>query len=156
MLRFTGKTLLDQLKDAPTLLWLCPSLGLDTEQGIELICLLGIVLSFTVILAEPLRDSLVFACLWFLYLSVYQVSVCTCVAEHVCVCVGHTIPCVCATIRNEKSVMPFVEVTEYLLRVLVYCYWCVEFQPWNQWELVLNILACRGMNWKIGNWDPRC
>lgn len=74
MLRFTGKTLLDQLKDAPTLLWLCPSLGLDTEQGIELICLLGIVLSFTVILAEPLRDSLVFACLWFLYLSVYQVG----------------------------------------------------------------------------------
>ncbi|XP_051889361.1 lipase maturation factor 2a [Pristis pectinata] len=74
MLRFTGKTLLDQLKDSPTLLWLCPSLGLDTEQGMELICLLGIILSFTALLAEPLRDSFVFACLWFLYLSVYQVG----------------------------------------------------------------------------------
>ncbi|XP_072922808.1 lipase maturation factor 2a isoform X1 [Hemitrygon akajei] len=74
MLRFTGKTLLDQLKDSPTLLWLCPSLGLDTEQGLELICLLGIILSFTALLFEPLRDCFVFACLWFLYLSVYQVG----------------------------------------------------------------------------------
>ncbi|XP_038667573.1 lipase maturation factor 2a [Scyliorhinus canicula] len=74
MLPFTGKPLLDQLTDSPTLLWLCPWLGLDTEQGMELICLLGIGLSITALLVKPLRDCFIFACLWFLYLSLYQVG----------------------------------------------------------------------------------
>lgn len=74
MLRYSAKPLLEQLKDAPTLLWLCPRLGLDTEQGMELICLLGSALSFAALLIKPLRDSITFFCLWFLYLSLYQVG----------------------------------------------------------------------------------
>lgn len=73
MLRFTGKGFWEQLKDSPTLLWLGPRLGLDTEQGVELLCLLGTLLSFGALILEPLRDSLVFLALWAIYLSVYQV-----------------------------------------------------------------------------------
>ncbi|XP_026579152.1 lipase maturation factor 2 [Pseudonaja textilis] len=74
MLRFTGKGFWEQLRDSPTLLWLGPHLGLDTEQGLELLCLMGTLLSFGALLLEPLRDSLVFLALWGLYLSVYQVG----------------------------------------------------------------------------------
>ncbi|XP_042191166.1 lipase maturation factor 2a [Callorhinchus milii] len=74
MLHFSAKPLLEQLKDAPTLLWLCPHLGLDTEQGMELICLLGSALSFAALLIKQLRDSIIFFCLWFLYLSLHQVG----------------------------------------------------------------------------------
>ncbi|XP_053108807.1 lipase maturation factor 2 [Hemicordylus capensis] len=73
-LRFTGKGFWEQLRDSPTLLWLGPRLGLDTEQGMELLCLLGALLSFGALLLEPLRDSLVFLALWALYLSLYQVG----------------------------------------------------------------------------------
>ncbi|CAH2275349.1 lipase maturation factor 2 [Pelobates cultripes] len=74
MLRFSGKGLLEQLKDAPTLLWLGPYVGLDTEQGMELICLLGALLSLGALLFRCFRDSLVFLLLWILYLSLYQVG----------------------------------------------------------------------------------
>uniref|UniRef100_A0ABM5GLF6 Lipase maturation factor n=1 Tax=Pogona vitticeps TaxID=103695 RepID=A0ABM5GLF6_9SAUR len=74
MLRFTGKGFWEQLRDSPTLLWLGPRLGLDTEQGMELLCLLGALLSFGALILEPLRDSLVFLALWALYLSLYQVG----------------------------------------------------------------------------------
>ncbi|KAM4035790.1 lipase maturation factor 2 [Anomaloglossus baeobatrachus] len=74
MLRFTGKELWEQLKDSPTLLWLGPQLGLDTEQGIELICILGALLSMGALLFNCFRDSLIFFLLWILYLSLYQVG----------------------------------------------------------------------------------
>ncbi|XP_053572284.1 lipase maturation factor 2 [Bombina bombina] len=74
MLRFSDKTFWEQLKDSPTLLWLGPQLGLDTEQGLELICLLGALLSLGALLFRRFRDSLVFLLLWVLYLSVYQVG----------------------------------------------------------------------------------
>ncbi|XP_078534006.1 lipase maturation factor 2 [Lissotriton helveticus] len=74
MLKYTGKTIMEEMKDTPTLLLLGPSLGLDTEQGMELICLLGVLLSMGAMLLEPLRDSLVFLLLWVLYLSLYQVG----------------------------------------------------------------------------------
>ncbi|XP_066448310.1 lipase maturation factor 2 isoform X2 [Eleutherodactylus coqui] len=74
MLRFTGKGLLEQMKDSPTLLWLGTHLGLDTEQGMELICLLGTALSLGAVLFNCLRDSLTFFLLWILYLSLYQVG----------------------------------------------------------------------------------
>ncbi|KAM9312656.1 lipase maturation factor 2 [Gastrophryne carolinensis] len=74
MLRFTGKGLWEQLKDSPTLLWFGPRLGLDTEQGVELICLLGALLSAGAMLFSVLRDSLVFFLLWIFYLSIYQVG----------------------------------------------------------------------------------
>uniref|UniRef100_A0A8C5PYW2 Lipase maturation factor n=1 Tax=Leptobrachium leishanense TaxID=445787 RepID=A0A8C5PYW2_9ANUR len=74
MLRFSGKSLLELMKDSPTLLWLGPSVGLDTELGMELICLLGALLSLGAVLFQRLRDSLVFLLLWVLYLSLYQVG----------------------------------------------------------------------------------
>ncbi|KAM4676298.1 lipase maturation factor 2 [Discoglossus pictus] len=74
MLRFSGKGLWEQLMDSPTLLWLGPRLGLDTEQSMELLCLLGALLSLGALLFRPLRDSLVFLLLWVFYLSLYQVG----------------------------------------------------------------------------------
>ncbi|XP_009281877.1 PREDICTED: lipase maturation factor 2, partial [Aptenodytes forsteri] len=72
VLRLSGKGLWEQLRDFPTLLWLSPRLGLDTEMGMELLCLLGVLASFGALLFEPLRDSLLFALLRVLYLSLYQ------------------------------------------------------------------------------------
>ncbi|XP_075580733.1 LOW QUALITY PROTEIN: lipase maturation factor 2 [Pelecanus crispus] len=74
VLRLSGKGLREQLWDLPTLLWLSPRLGLDTELGMELLCLLGVLASFGALVAERLRDSLLFALLWVLYLSLYQVG----------------------------------------------------------------------------------
>ncbi|XP_038124771.1 lipase maturation factor 2a [Cyprinodon tularosa] len=73
-LRYTGKPLLEQLLSSPTLLWLGPHLGLDTQTAMELLCLTGAALSLAATLVEALRDSLVFFCLWALYLSMYQVG----------------------------------------------------------------------------------
>ena len=73
VLRLSGKGLWEQLRDLPTLLWLSPHLGLDTELGMELLCLLGALAAFGALLFEPLRDSLLFALLTVLYLSLYQV-----------------------------------------------------------------------------------
>ncbi|XP_017694367.1 PREDICTED: lipase maturation factor 2 [Lepidothrix coronata] len=74
VLRLSGKGLWEQLRDSPTLLWLSPRLGLDTEQGMELLCLVGILASFGALLCESMRDCLVFALLRVLYLSLYQVG----------------------------------------------------------------------------------
>ncbi|XP_061203097.1 lipase maturation factor 2 isoform X1 [Neopsephotus bourkii] len=74
VLRLTGQGLWEQFRAFPTLLWLGPSLGLDTELGMELLCLLGVLCSFGALLLEPLRDSLLFALLWVLYFSLYQVG----------------------------------------------------------------------------------
>ncbi|KAM9754422.1 lipase maturation factor 2a [Menidia menidia] len=73
-LRYSGKPLLEQLMSSPTLLWLGPQLGLDTHTAMELLCLAGAALSFAATLVESLRDSVVFFCLWTLYLSMYQVG----------------------------------------------------------------------------------
>ncbi|XP_064512889.1 lipase maturation factor 2 [Pseudopipra pipra] len=74
VLRLSGKGLWEQLRDSPTLLWLSPRLGLDTEQGMELLCLVGILASLGALLCESMRDCLVFALLRVLYLSLYQVG----------------------------------------------------------------------------------
>uniref|UniRef100_A0A4W4EC40 Lipase maturation factor n=1 Tax=Electrophorus electricus TaxID=8005 RepID=A0A4W4EC40_ELEEL len=65
------KPLLQQLQESPSLLWLVPSLGLGPQQGLELICLLGALLSLGAVLLGALRDSLAYLCLWILYLSLY-------------------------------------------------------------------------------------
>ncbi|XP_048863284.1 lipase maturation factor 2-like [Brienomyrus brachyistius] len=74
LMRSPGRPLLEQLWDSPTLLWLAPHLGLDTSQMMELISLLGALLSFGALVLEPLRDSLIFFLLWFFYLSLFQVA----------------------------------------------------------------------------------
>ncbi|XP_067284168.1 lipase maturation factor 2b [Pseudorasbora parva] len=68
------RPLLEQLEASPSLLWLGPSLGLAPQQALELICLLGVVLSLGAVLLGPLRDSLIYLCLWALYLSLYNVG----------------------------------------------------------------------------------
>ncbi|KAI3371369.1 hypothetical protein L3Q82_023972, partial [Scortum barcoo] len=73
-LRYSGKSLWEQLLSSPTLLWLGPHLGLDTHTAMELLCLIGTALSLAATLVEALRDSVVFFCLWALYLSMYQVG----------------------------------------------------------------------------------
>uniref|UniRef100_A0A8D3DPE7 Lipase maturation factor n=1 Tax=Scophthalmus maximus TaxID=52904 RepID=A0A8D3DPE7_SCOMX len=73
-LRYSGKPLGEQLLSSPTLLWLGPHLGLDTHTAMELLCLVGAALSLAATLVEGLRDSVVFFCLWALYLSMYQVN----------------------------------------------------------------------------------
>lgn len=73
-LRYSGKPLGEQLLSSPTLLWLGPRFGLDTHTAMELLCLLGVALSLAATLVEALRDSVVFFCLWALYLSMYQVG----------------------------------------------------------------------------------
>ncbi|XP_017261659.1 lipase maturation factor 2a [Kryptolebias marmoratus] len=73
-LRYTGKPLLEQMLSSPTLLWLGPRLGLDTQTTMELLCLAGAALSLAAMLTEAFRDSLFFFCLWALYLSLYQVG----------------------------------------------------------------------------------
>ncbi|XP_056137215.1 lipase maturation factor 2a [Lampris incognitus] len=73
-MRYNDKSLWEQLLSSPTLLWLGPRLGLDTYTAVELLCLMGAALSLAATLVEALRDSLVFFCLWVLYLSLYQVG----------------------------------------------------------------------------------
>lgn len=75
-LRYSGKPLGEQLLTSPTLLWFGPRLGLDTHTAMELLCLMGAALSLAATLVESLRDSVVFFCLWVLYLSMYHVSSC--------------------------------------------------------------------------------
>ncbi|KAF3854755.1 hypothetical protein F7725_022810 [Dissostichus mawsoni] len=71
-LKYSGKSLWEQLLSSPSLLWFGPQLGVDTHTAMELLCLLGAALSFAATLVESLRDSVVFFCLWALYLSMYQ------------------------------------------------------------------------------------
>ena len=47
---------------------------LSAEIGMELICLLGALLAFLVLLFESVRSSLTFAVMWYLYYSLYSVS----------------------------------------------------------------------------------
>ena len=58
----------------PTLLWFTPKLGLDTETGMELLCLVGMLLSLLAMSLKSFRGSVVFSILWFLYFSLYQVK----------------------------------------------------------------------------------
>ncbi|XP_061917182.1 lipase maturation factor 2a [Entelurus aequoreus] len=73
-LRYSGKSLWEQLLTSPTVLWFGPGLGLDTHTGMELLCLIGAGLSLAAMLVGALRDSVVFFCLWAMYLSLYQVG----------------------------------------------------------------------------------
>lgn len=57
----------------PTLLWFTPKLGLDTETGMELLCLVAMLLSLLAMSLKSFRNSIVFFILWFFYFSLYQV-----------------------------------------------------------------------------------
>ncbi|KAK0138610.1 Lipase maturation factor 2 [Merluccius polli] len=68
--------LLERLWRSPSLLTLglTPELGLDAPQAMELLCLLGVLLSLGAATLAPLRGSLVFLALWALYFSLSQVG----------------------------------------------------------------------------------
>jgi hypothetical protein len=67
-------SLIGLFKKKPTLLWLSPSLGLDTGSGMEFLCLIGIILSMVLLVSQRCRDCLGFFVLWLLYFSLFQVS----------------------------------------------------------------------------------
>lgn len=73
-MRVSGKSVVEQLKDSPTLLWFAPRLGLDSQQCMELLSLIGTLLSLMTVALPVLRDCRVFLLLWTLYLSLYQVG----------------------------------------------------------------------------------
>lgn len=52
-----------------------PHLGLDIETGMELLCLVGIMISLLALSMESWRDTVSFFMLWFLYYSLYQVII---------------------------------------------------------------------------------
>ncbi|EDO49179.1 predicted protein, partial [Nematostella vectensis] len=58
----------------PTLLWLTPLLGLNTSSGMELLSLVGTVLSMVLLVSQRCRDCIAFLLLWFLYYSMVQVG----------------------------------------------------------------------------------
>uniref|UniRef100_A0AAR2J0V5 Lipase maturation factor n=1 Tax=Pygocentrus nattereri TaxID=42514 RepID=A0AAR2J0V5_PYGNA len=74
MLRISGKSVWEQLRDLPTLLWFGPKLGLDTQQCMELLSLAGALLGLAATAIPALRDCRVYLVLWVLYLSLYQVG----------------------------------------------------------------------------------
>eukprot|EP00117_Sycon_ciliatum_P049704 scpid49576/ scgid35198/ Lipase maturation factor 2 len=74
LLPLSEDPLIDFLKKGHTLLWFMPSIGLDPEHGMELLCLLGCALSGLMLLWERARSSVSFFVLWLMYLSVYQVG----------------------------------------------------------------------------------
>ena len=73
-LKMNGRNPVACFKEKPTLLWFAPDLGLSAEHAMELLCILGCLLSVVCLISGRMRDSITFGCLWFLYLSVYQVS----------------------------------------------------------------------------------
>ncbi|KAK3744271.1 hypothetical protein QZH41_019939 [Actinostola sp. cb2023] len=62
----------DNFINKPTLLWFMPHLGLDIETGMELLCLVGMLISLLALSMETWRDSVTFSILWYLYYSLYQ------------------------------------------------------------------------------------
>ncbi|XP_022089233.1 lipase maturation factor 2-like [Acanthaster planci] len=74
VLKPDGRPAEKRFQGRPSLLWLLPQLGLDTQEGMELVCILGCVFAVVGLMSQRMRDSVVFALLWFLYTSVYQVG----------------------------------------------------------------------------------
>ncbi|CAI9730487.1 Hypothetical predicted protein [Octopus vulgaris] len=57
-----------------TLLRLMPFIGLTRETGMDLLCLLGILLSFLCMVMKSFRNSVEYSFLWLLYISLYSVG----------------------------------------------------------------------------------
>ncbi|KAJ7373721.1 Lipase maturation factor 2 [Desmophyllum pertusum] len=73
-LREVGSSTEENFWSKPTLLWFTPRLGLNTETGMEFLCLVGMLLSLLAMSLKSWRDSITFSVLWFLYFSLYQVG----------------------------------------------------------------------------------
>ncbi|XP_042907628.1 lipase maturation factor 2 [Parasteatoda tepidariorum] len=61
-------------EQVPTLLWLAPALGIDVHLMMDLIALLGMVISFGSMVWGRMRDICNFTLLWILYFSLFQIG----------------------------------------------------------------------------------
>ncbi|XP_066594651.1 lipase maturation factor 2-like [Prorops nasuta] len=67
-------TLLQKLKQKPTFLWFAPYLGLNIEYMLDVVSLIGIILSFAGFVSQKFCIMPVFGILWALYFSLYQIG----------------------------------------------------------------------------------
>ena len=72
---FVSVSSFQNFRKQPTLLWFAKDLSLTTETMMELLCLVGICLSLMVMITRSWRNFSTFFSLWFLYFSLYQVSI---------------------------------------------------------------------------------
>ncbi|KAL0116070.1 hypothetical protein PUN28_011138 [Cardiocondyla obscurior] len=63
-----------KLKQKPTFLWLAPYLGLNVEYMLDVLAILGTVLSFAGFISQKFCTAITFAGLWSLYYSLYQIG----------------------------------------------------------------------------------
>ncbi|KAG5889431.1 hypothetical protein JTB14_032764 [Gonioctena quinquepunctata] len=68
------KTFSAKVHYQPTLLWLAPYLGLDTNYALDVLALLGAFLAFTGLISQKFCTIPLFAGLWSLYFSLYQIG----------------------------------------------------------------------------------
>jgi hypothetical protein len=61
------------LKQLPSLVWLGPSIGLSFTSTLEIIALIGIIVSFIQLIFGSFRDFSMYSLLLVLYFSIYQV-----------------------------------------------------------------------------------
>lgn len=66
--------LVHKLQQKPTLLWFAPYIGLNVEYMLDVVSLIGIALSFAGFISQKFCIALVFALLWALYYSLYQIG----------------------------------------------------------------------------------
>ncbi|KAI1297279.1 Lipase maturation factor 2 [Halotydeus destructor] len=62
------------MKSKPSLVWLAPKLGISLSSMMELICLVGILASFTGVVSSSFRTSASYLVLYMLYYSCFQVG----------------------------------------------------------------------------------
>jgi len=62
-----------EFHSSPTLLRFVGHLGLDAAVGMELFCIIGIVLSFAAFVSKQCRNIVFFVAMWMMYLSVFHV-----------------------------------------------------------------------------------
>ncbi|XP_018403720.1 PREDICTED: lipase maturation factor 2-like [Cyphomyrmex costatus] len=67
-------TLLNKIKQKPTFLWFAPYLGLNVDYMLDVLSLLGAILSFAGFVSQKFCLAPVFAGLWLLYYSLYQIG----------------------------------------------------------------------------------
>ena len=67
-------SILTSLRSFPSLLIFHGYLQLSPSHTMELCCVVGALLAFLMMIFRAMRCSLMFAVLWFLYLSVYKVG----------------------------------------------------------------------------------
>ncbi|XP_076672338.1 lipase maturation factor 2 [Andrena cerasifolii] len=66
--------LLHKLKQKPTLLWFAPYFGLNVEYMLDVSSLFGVILSFAGFVSQRFCIAVVFALLWSIYYSLYQIG----------------------------------------------------------------------------------